>query len=262
MQSDQFNAEIVSKFKVTEELVILRVKPNFPIQDFQPGQYTTLALPGGALRPQHFPAEKDPPDPTKLVKRVYSIGSSPVMKEYLEFYIAILPQGLLTSRLALLEEGSKVYMAPKITGTFTLQGVPDDHNLVMVATGTGIAPFISMLRTPSVWTPGRKIKLLHGVRHIPDLAYREELLDLASKNPNFKYCATVSRDAPLENEIRKGYVQNFFESGETLLKPEVDHVFMCGNPGMIDDMERLLLSQGYTEHSRKNPGNMHLERYW
>jgi len=255
------NATVSKKIHVTPDLIILLVVPDHGVADFTPGQYVALALPGSAPRPADFPEEKDLPNPDKLIKRAYSIGSAPTVKDYLEFYIAIIPEGALTSRLVMLEEGDRVYVAPKITGTFTLAHMEPTHNLVMVATGTGIAPFMSMLRTSSTWTEGRQITVLHGVRYKQDLTYREELLELQAQNPLFKYHAAVSREAA-EEGIRKGYVQQFMKDGTIVLNPETDHVLMCGNPGMIDEVHELLKPQGYKEHTRKSPGNLHFEKYW
>ncbi|MBX7137418.1 MAG: ferredoxin--NADP reductase [Oligoflexia bacterium] len=255
------NAAITKRFEVTPDLIIFQIKPDTEVPDFSPGQYVALGLPGSAARPSNFPPEAQLPAPDKIIKRAYSIGSPPQQKEYLEFYIAIAPLGALTSRLAMLHEGDRLFMNPKITGTFTLHEVPADHNLILVSTGTGIAPYMSMLRTESSWTPQRRITLLHGARHAQDLAYREELLALAAREPRFTYHAIVSREDPAWHGPR-GYVQSFFNDGTIVLDPRVDHVFMCGNPGMIDQTQKYLEAHGYTVHSKRVPGNLHLEKYW
>ncbi len=254
------NATVVDRIDVTPELIRLFVKADVPNSKFQPGQYVALALPGSAERPAHYPAEENVPPADKLIKRAYSIGSSPDSSGVLEFYIALLPQGALTARLASLRAGDRIFMAPKITGTFTLEGTPGESNLVFVATGTGIAPFMSMIRTPATWTAGRQITLVHGVRYESDLAYREEVLERA-RSASLSYFGIVSR-AGNEWQGRRGHVQSLFKDGTIPLDPQRDHVFLCGNPAMIDEMETLLLSQGYREHSRKSPGNLHLEKYW
>ncbi len=256
------NATVVGRTEITSELMILRVKPDAGVPEFQSGQYVALGLPGAAPRPAHLSADKIELAPDKLIKRAYSIGSSPLEREHIEFYIAVVPEGELTPRLSLLQEGERVYVAPKITGTFTLAGVPDDHNLVLLSTGTGLAPFMSMVRTGSVWTQGRRITIVHGVRYSKDLAYREELLKLQGVNPAFSYHAIVSRADP-EWSGPTGRVQRLFEDGSIALSAESDHVFICGNPAMIDEMEQSLATRGYSVHSKKNPtGKLHLEKYW
>ena len=256
------NATVVGRTEITPELIILRVKPDAGVPEFQSGQYVALGLSGAAPRPTNLPPDKTPVAPEKLIKRAYSIGSSPLQREYIEFYVAIVPDGELTPRLSLLKEGERVYIAPKITGTFTLAGVPDDHNLVLLSTGTGLAPFMSMARTPSVWTPGRRITVVHGVRFSKDLAYREELLEIERTTPTFKYHAIVSRTDP-EWSGPTGRVQKLFDDKTIPLDPERDHIFISGNPAMIDEMEQMLATLGYSVHSKKNPmGKLHLEKYW
>lgn len=261
MQSNLLNATVTERINVTPELVILRVRPDKGVDNFSSGQYVALALPGAAPRHPEFPPEETPPDSGKLIKRAYSIGSAPETKDYLEFYIAILPTGLLTSRIAVLKEGDRIFCAPKVTGHFTLHDVPAEANLVLVSTGTGLAPFMSMLRSPGTWTPGRSISILHGVRYRRDLGYREELLEFERAKPGFRYIPFVSRDEAGEG-VLKGYVQTSFQSGILEADPTRDHVFVCGNPAMIDDVETLLTGRGYIVHSKKTPGSLHLEKYW
>ena len=256
------NATVVKRQSVTDSLFILGVKPDHDIPDFQPGQYVALGLFGSAPRLSGCAADPEPVAADKLLKRTYSIGSSPYQKDAIEFYIAVVREGLVTPRLALLKEGDRVYIAPKITGKFVLSDVPASSNLVFVSTGTGIAPFISMLRTPSTWANSeRRITLLQGVRYPQDLAYQEELEGLSKNNPNFSFHYTVSR-AGDDWAGDRGYVQNYFKSEKLIVEPERDHVFLCGNPGMVDEVENLLCARGYSVHSSKNPGSLHLEKYW
>jgi ferredoxin--NADP+ reductase len=250
------NATVKERVDHTKDLIFLRILPDAGVPDFLPGQYVALGL------YEDHPLPDAPPDPVrkpKLVKRAYSIGSSPGEKGHVEFYFAIVPDGELTPRLDLLQPGDRLFMAPKITGTFTLGGVPDDAHLIFVATGTGIAPFMAMIRTPSTWAPGRRITILHGVRYVADLGYRTELEALAAEG-KLRYIPVVSRaDGTWSGE--RGHVQAQFGS-QIILDAAQDHVFLCGNPAMVNEMEAKLLAQGFTEHSRKSPGNMHLEKYW
>lgn len=257
-----FNSTVVGRVDVTPELMILQVKPDGGVPAFQPGQYVALGLPGSAPRYPGAPEEVESPAADKLIKRAYSIGSSPSVGDYFEFYIAIVPDGALTSRLAVVKPGDRLFAQPKVTGTFTLEGIPDDHNLVLVSTGTGLAPFMSMARTPATWTGGRKITIVHGVRYPQDFAYADELLSLKSSKQNFEYLPIASR-ASESFTGRKGRVQALFEDGSIDLNPAKDHVFLCGNPAMIDDLERDLTTKlGYVVHSKKTPGNLHVEKYW
>ena len=256
------NSTVVGRVDITPELMILQVKPDGGVPSFQPGQYVALGLPGSAPRYEGAPDEAEIPAADKLIKRAYSIGSSPAHGDFFEFYIAVVPNGALTSRLAVVQPGDRIFSQPKVTGTFTLDGVPAEHNLVLVSTGTGLAPFMSMVRTPTVWTAGRKITVVHGVRYPQDFAYADELASFSSQNAGFTYLPIASRaDASFAG--RKGRVQALFEDGSIQLTPETDHVFLCGNPAMIDDLERDLTTKlGYVIHSKKTPGNLHVEKYW
>lgn len=260
-RSEELNATLEKRIEVTPELVRLFVRPDTPLGVFQSGQYVALGLPGSAVRDSRYPPEEVAQVPEKLIKRAYSIGSSPSDPSLLEFYIALLPQGALTARLSALREGDRLFMAPKVTGTFTLEGVPPEASLVLVSTGTGLAPFMSMVRTPETWSVGRAITIIHGVRYPSDLAYRDELEQFGTRD-NFRYLAIASRAGP-EWSGPRGHVQQLFaHDGPVQLDPRRDHVFLCGNPAMIDDVEKLLLERGFTVHSKKNPGNLHLEKYW
>jgi len=255
------NSSVVGRTDVTPDLIILQVKPDGGIPDFLPGQYVALGLPGGAARFAGASPEAEAPAPEKLIKRAYSIGSSPTQKEFLEFYVAVVPDGALTTRLAALKPGDRVFSQPKVTGTFTLDGVPSERNLVLVSTGTGLAPFMSMVRTQSTWSPTRRITVVHGVRYPTDFAYPDELQSYQANNPGFSYLPIASR-AGEEFSGRRGRIQKLFESGEIAPDPKSDSVFLCGNPAMIEDLEKYLSERGFTVHSKKSPGNLHVEKYW
>ena len=254
------NATVVKRITVSRGLVILCVKPDEPVPDFIPGQYATLGIPGNAPRAEHFPPEEKPPHPDKLVKRPYSVASASDNKDHLEFYLAILPTGEFTSRLDLVREGDRLFLGPKLKGTFTLEAVPHGSNLIMVSTGTGIAPFISMLRSPGFWEQYKEVTLIHGIRYMTDFAYADELADLTKTKP-FRYLSIVSR--PEDNWTgEKGYVQDLIKRNIVTPAPSTDHVLLCGNPGMINDVSNLLIEKGYKEHHRREPGNLHIEKYW
>lgn len=255
------NATLVKKIQVTDTLYIYHVKPDEGVVDFTPGQYVAIGLFPEHKRPDNYPPELEEHKPEKLIKRTYSIASAPHEKQAYEFYLAIVPTGALTSRLITLEEGDRLFCAKKIVGKFTTDPVPLSSNLILICTGTGIAPFISMLRTSDTWNEKRKITVLYGARYANDLAYVDELKDLSLKHPNFSYYTTVSREGE-DYEGTKGYVQRFFEENEVDTNIAKDHIMVCGNPAMVEDVESLMLARGFKLHSRKLPGNLHLEKYW
>lgn len=256
------NATVVKRQNVTDELIIIQVELDGGVPEFSAGQYLALGLFGSAPRPAHFPPETEEQRPDKIIKRAYSIGSSPETRNIVEFYIAIVPEGALTSRLALIKEGDRIFAAPKITGTFVASHLPANENLILVSTGTGLAPYMAMVRTPSTWTEGRSITIIHGVRYSKDLAYAEELRALEKQRSNFRYIPIVSRADP-EWSGARGHIQSLFDSETLTADPQRDNVFLCGNPAMVNDMEARLVTAGYSVHGKKNPaGRLHLEKYW
>ena len=266
--NSKLNATVISNEQVADGLFFLRVLPDLGVPDFLPGQYVALGLPN---------EEK----PEKIDKRACSTGSPPSTKEYLEFYIAAVPDGLLSRRLEKASPNQKLFCAKKVVGTFTLSSIPEGADVFFVSTGTGIAPFISMLRSGDIWKKVGKVTIVHGVRYESDLAYKEELESLESTYADrFSYRCTVSR--PKDGwKGDSGYVQQFFinqslesansseksDSSEackqiTALNASNDHFFLCGNPAMVTELSEWLKEQGFKEHSRKSPGNLHLENYW
>lgn len=262
MSFDEYNATLVEQVQVAHGLKIVKVKPDEGEFEFKPGQYATLGIMPESPRAQDAPPEAEIPKPGRLIKRPFSISSSADVKDSLEFYVAIVPDGQFTSRFDLLNPGERIYLAPKVKGTFTLDAIPDGASLSLVSTGTGLGPYISMLRTEGFWEKFKSVSVVHGVRYVTDFAYKDELQSLADSRKSFSYYQIVSRPDASWNG-KKGYVQKLFEEElVSKLNPEQDHIMVCGNPGMIEGMTELLVNYGYTEHTRKDPGNLHLEKYW
>ena len=269
MQS--YNAVIAQRVEVSPGLAILRVAPDgWTLPDFEAGQYGVLGLAGDAPRCDVCDPEETPRPPDKLIKRAYSIASSSVAKEYLEFYVVLVRSGALTPRLFALENGDRVWLSPKIKGVFTLDEVPADRHVVLVSTGTGLAPYMSMLRSHLTCGTERRFAVLHGARHSWDLGYKAELATLDRMCPNFSYLPSISRPQEEHTEWRgdAGYIQDLWASGRLADRwgfeptPENTHVFLCGNPSMIEEMERRLGEHGFRPSSRSQPGEIHVERYW
>lgn len=265
------NAIVIQNIEISPGLAVLRVVPDgWDLPEFTPGQFAVLGLPGRAPRCRVCDSEDDPRDPDKLIKRAYSIASSSVSTEYIEFYIVLVPSGSLTPRLFSLTNGDRLWLSPKISGLFTLDDAPDDKHIILISTGTGLAPYMSMLRTQLTCGAQRRYAVLHGARHSWDLGYRGELMTLRRLCSNFAYAPIISRpdeeSAPWGGEA--GYIQDLWNRAplESLWgfspSPENTHIFVCGNPGMIEDMVKILEGQGYREHTKKEPGQIHVERYW
>jgi ferredoxin--NADP+ reductase len=214
------------------------VPDGWELPDSTPGQFAVLGLPGHAPRCLACDPEDPLEHPDNLIKRAYSIASSSLGKEYLEFYIVRVPSGALTPRLFALSNGDPFWLSTKITGMFTLQDVELDKHIVLVSTGTGLAPYVSMLRTELACGDNRRFAVLHGARHSWDLGYRGELRTLDRICPNFTYVPSITR--PSEEHAAwggmTGYIQDLWESMPLQARwgfkpsPSDTHVFVCGNP--------------------------------
>ncbi len=257
------NATLTDREDVAPDLFILRVVADGALFEFAPGQYAVLGLPGSAPRAPHSQPEDAPAAPDRIIRRAYSIAASSRQREYLEFYIKLVRSGALTPRLALLKSGDRLWLGPKAAGQFTISDVPPRSNLVLVATGTGLAPYLSMIRTAHRCHDGPHYTVVHGARNSWDLGYRAELEALDHGCGTFVYVPTVSRPDPEERwGGHTGRVKSVFEDGTVAVDPEADHIFLCGAPEMIDELAAHFVSRGFTLHGLRSPGNLHFEKYW
>jgi ferredoxin--NADP+ reductase len=271
MGENVLNALVTQRVEVAPGLVIMRVVPDgWELPPFRAGQFAVLGLPPEAPRCPGANGDEAPSKPGTLIRRSYSIASSSVQRRYLEFYFNLVTSGTLTPRLFALKEGDRVWLGPKIAGLFTFDQLSPDANIVMIATGTGLAPYMSMLRTDVERSSGRRLAVLHGARHARDLGYRAELVMMDRRYPCFAYLATISRpeEEPEPWTGLVGHVQDLWQGGalESIWgirpQPPDTHVFLCGNPTMIEDLTHILAAEGFREHTRQNPGEIHIERYW
>jgi ferredoxin--NADP+ reductase len=295
-----YNATLVHLLKVHHDLIIIRVRPDKPLQPHRPGQYTVLGL--GFWEPRIPGCQEEtvaPGGETRLARRSYSISSSVLddrgellgVTDWLEFYIVLVREKesadapALTPRLFLLREGERLHMGEKITGHFTLEGVRPDDTVVFLATGTGEAPHNYML-----WEllrqnhPGRVLSAC-CVRYRQDLGYRAIHEQLMQRYPNYTYLPLTTREP--DNAGGKVYIQDLITSGELEqrlglpLDPARTHIYLCGNPKMIGVPEKdrstgrltfphprgvieILTERGFQldQPAKKLPGNIHFEKYW
>ena len=161
-----------------------------------------IGLPGSAPRCGVCYPEGEPALPDQVIKRAYSIASSSLAKEFLEFYIVLVLSGALTPRLFHLQAGDRIWLLPKFSGLFTLDEVPADQHVVVVSTGAGLAPCVSMLRTQLSCGGPRRFVMLHGARHSSAQGYRGELMTLDRLRYNFDYVPSISR--PQEEPVPWG----------------------------------------------------------
>jgi len=266
-----FNAVVKERIELATGLMILRVVPvGWPVPEFEPGQFAVLGLPASAPRCDLAEAEEPNEGRPGLIKRAYSIASASQQRFYLEFYISLVPSGRLTPRLFALSPGDPLWLGSKVSGMFTLQQVPPDKSIVLVATGTGLAPYLSMLRSVLVHAGGRRVAVLHGARHSWELGYRHELNRMSNSHEHFTYVPSITRPGDEQQPWPgpTGYLQDIWlrnpleQYWHCQPSPHETHVFLCGNPKMIEALLERLRGQGFREHKKAKPGQVHLERFW
>lgn len=202
----------------------------------------------------------------EFVSRPYSFVNAPNERP-LDFYFIVIPEGRLTPRLETLRSGDAVWVARKPSGLFTLSRVPPGKFLWMLATGTALGPFLSILKTGEPWRRFEKIVLVHGVRTRLELAYQDTIAGFRRDHPDrFRFFASVTRElCPQAFSIRipQAIVSGLLEEAAELpLLPEDSQVMICGNPAMVKDTVTLLQARGFKENLRKQPGQITTERYW
>lgn len=196
----------------------------------------------------------------KLIARAYSIVSNNDDAQ-LEFLSIHVPDGPLTSRLANIQIGEGVWINSKTTGSLTLKYVKPGRVLYMLATGTGLAPFMSLVRSPETYTAFERVVLIHTVRTVRELAYRDELE--GRSGDRFSYLPTVTREE-FENS---GRGTEWFQSGRVFdtcqlpaADPRQDAIMICGNPQMNREMSEYLKQQGWTMTNHRGVGNFTVEK--
>jgi ferredoxin--NADP+ reductase len=202
--------------------------------------------------------------------RAYSIASAS-HDEYLEFFSIKVADGPLTSRLQHLQPGDPITVSKKPTGTLVLRDLKPGKRLFMFATGTGLAPFMSIIRDPETYERFEQVAIVHGVRRKSDLGYqstieeelpRHELVGEPVRN-QLLYYPTVTRE-PFRNQ---GRVTELMDSGKLptdlglpVLNADEDRVMICGSPGMLKDTVTLLEARGFQEGNTDSQGQYLIER--
>lgn len=265
------NAILTQRIEVAPGLAIFRIAPDGWRQPpFTPGQFAVIGLPAKAPRTPLSDPEEPGADPERFIRRAYSIASSSLAREHIEIFANLVRSGELTPRLFALSLGDRLWLGPKFTGMFTLREVPRDDHIAMIATGTGLAPYVSMLRTELECGGPRRFAVLHGARHSWDLGYSAELFTMQRLCRNLTYLPSVSRPGeeltPWSGAT--GYVQALWTGGALERAwgfrptPKDTHVLLCGNPAMNDEMTKVLEGEGFRMHEPREPGQIHVERYW
>ncbi|MGC3965778.1 MAG: ferredoxin--NADP reductase [Rhodocyclaceae bacterium] len=219
---------------------------------FTPGHYARLGLPAHST--------------TDIVWRPYSIVSAPDDK-HLEFLVTLIPDGLFTGQLAHLEAGANILLDPAVMGFFVESQLAPGRTLWMLFTGSGLGPYISMLREGGVLKRYESIFVVHSVRTAAELAYANELKALAARHPGvLRYVPVVTREPGngylarrIPTMIGDGSLEVLLESA---LDPAFARVMVCGNPQFTGDMRALLRDKSFQPCRRGLIGSMLFENYW
>jgi ferredoxin--NADP+ reductase len=241
--SNWLEGRVIENRHWTDTAFSLRVEG--PQLAFQAGQFVRIALEPELARAFSF--VNPPQDPV------------------LEFYGIVVREGPLSPRLEKLRAGDRLLVASNPAGFLILSEVPDVQTLWLVSTGTGIAPFLSILRTETPWQRFRNVVLVHAVRHAAELVYQETIRRI-SKDRGMRYVPFVSREphpvalaGRIPAAIRDGRLER---AAGIPLEASTSHVMLCGNPDMLKDSQAALMERGMRKHRRRNPGHITVESFW
>ena len=228
---------------------------------FEAGQFARLGLPAGG---KASPAATEP-----TVWRAYSMVSGPA-DPWLEFYSVVVPGGEFSPLLAELGPGDTLYLDKTAFGFLTLARFAPAEDLWLVASGTGLSAYLSMLREPALWRDYRRVFLVHGVRTAGELAYRDILenpRDFPGMAPGqLVYLPIATREALPGKPCAR--LTTLLADGrlEALAGARLDagrsRIMLCGNPAMVADARKLLGERGFAPGRRGVPGNLAVENYW
>jgi ferredoxin--NADP+ reductase len=244
MTAKWLEGRVIENRHWTDALFSLRVEA--PRLNFDAGQFVRIGLEPTLVRAFSF--VNPPEDPV------------------LEFYGIVVPEGPLSPRLAQLHAGDRLLVASNPAGFLVLSEVPDAETLWLVSTGTGLAPFLSLLRTTAIWSRFRNVVLVHAVRYARELAYRELIGEILRSHHNaFHYVRFVSRetvDGALAGRIPAAIRDGRLEAAAGLKLDPRSHVMLCGNPQMLKDASAALVERGLRKHRRRSPGHITVESFW
>ena len=245
--SGWLEGRVVENRHWTETLFSLRVEA--PPLRFRAGQFVRIALdlPGGR------------------VARPFSFVNAP-QDPVLEFYGVVVPEGPLSPRLAALKPGDTLHVADNPSGFLILDEVPAAEDLWLVATGTGIAPFLSILRTEAPWQRYRRVILVHAARYARELVYGDLIQEIArNRSGKFQVVKFTSREkipGNLEGRIPAAIEDGRLEQAGGAMSPERSQFMLCGNPQMLKDVAAALAVRGFRKHRRRAPGHITVESFW
>ena len=245
---DEWLAGVVAqRIAWSERLISLKIAAELPM--FRAGQFTRIGLDIGGER----------------VARPYSFVNAP-HESLVEIYFTRVAEGPLSPRLAALEAGASLWLHRRASGLMTLDDIPPARDLWLLSTGTGLGPFVSILKTREPWQRFERIVLAHGVRSSQELTHRETINEVQARHPGqLVYAPYTSREVAataLHGRIPDSIADGRLEAYAGLnIAPDTSHVMLCGNAGMIADATRLLEERGLRRHRRREPGQITMEKY-
>lgn len=247
IESNFVEGRVLENKHWTEHLHSLRIEAE--IAPFKAGQFGRLALDVEGER----------------VARPYSFVNAP-HEPVLEFYSSVVPGGPLSPLLAGLKSGDKVWVANKGSGFLVLDEVPEGKYLWLLATGTAIGPFLSILKTDEPWKRFERVALVHAVRLVEDLSYRDVIEQVEQGHPDrFVTIPFVSRekvDFAMRGRIPAAIKKGALEERAAMPFSKESQVMICGNPDMVKDSTAVLEAKGLKKNRRRDPGHITVERYW
>lgn len=206
----------------------------------------------------------------KLLLRAGSLASGHY-EDRLEFFSIKVPDDLLTSRLQHLKEGDEIIVSREATGTLVIDNLEDGRNLYLIGTGTGLAPFLSVIKDPETYLRFENVVLLHGCRRVAELAYGEMITEKLPSDElvcdfvryQLIYYPTVTRD----RFCNRGRITDLIASGKLFtdielpeLEPQHDRVMICGSPALVRDTRELLVAKGFVEGNHDAPAHFVFEK--
>jgi len=244
--ADWLTGKIIHKEQWNPRLYSLRIAVDFGA--FEAGQFVRVALDIDGER----------------VARPYSLVNHP--GEDLEIYFNIVPEGPLSPKLAELEVGDEIFVTGKANGFLTVDEVPECKHLWMLATGTGLGPFLSLLSTGKAWQRFEKVVLVYSVRDSTELSYLQKIDEIKKQQAqNFVFVPVVTREkveGALNERIPVSIEDGSLEKVVGINISENDsHVMMCGNSAMISSVSEVLEKRGMRKHRRREPGHITTEKY-
>lgn len=253
--TDWVEGRVIEVIRWNQQLFSLRVEAE--LAPYEAGQFTRLAL--------LLPAP-EAPSGVERVAHAYSFVNPP-NAGFHEFYVVLIPGGRLTPHLHRLTVGDTLQVARQASGFLTLNELPAGRDLWMLATGTAIGPFLSLLADGTVAERFEQLVLAHGVRLGEELSYQPLIHELMARWPGrLHYVPFVTRESwheGLAGRIPAAILDGRLEQLVGLtLQAELSQVMLCGNPAMVKETLQALQSRGLSKHLRRAPGQVSMENYW